>query len=73
MPTYDYECSDCGRRVTRIRPITERDDLETCSHCGQDWDSWSGPGQLVRVPSAPSFSIKGFNAANGYAKARQES
>ena len=71
MPTYDYVCDDCGYRTSRIRLIAERDDFEVCPSCGP-WanhpDNQVGPGYLIRVPSAPSFSIKGFNAANGYAR-----
>lgn len=70
MPFYDYECDDCGRRETRYRSIAERDDWGVCPSCGmwvQHPDAAVGPGYMRRVPSAPAFTVKGFNAANGYA------
>lgn len=66
MPLYEYECTDCGTRVVRIRSIAERDETETCESCNRS-DAY-GPGLLMRVPSAPAFTIDGYNAANGYAK-----
>lgn len=71
MPLYEYECEDCGHRVSRLRSIAERDDWEVCPSCGP-WsnhpDAQTGPGFLKRLQSAPSFTVKGFNASNGYAR-----
>jgi putative FmdB family regulatory protein len=33
MPTYDYECADCGP-FTEIRPIAEYDRPQPCPDCG---------------------------------------
>lgn len=50
MPTYTFQCQDCGRTMTLLRPIAERDDPGVNCTCG---------GTIVRVPDAPDFSVKG--------------
>lgn len=60
MPFYDYKCPACDRTaevfLVRIRPD---DPLLRCANCDH---------VMERQPSAPAFAVKGFNAANGYAK-----
>jgi putative FmdB family regulatory protein len=34
MPTYDYECPDCGP-FTEVRPMAEFDQPQPCPDCGQ--------------------------------------
>jgi putative FmdB family regulatory protein len=34
MPTYDYECEDCGP-FTEVRPMAEYDRPQPCPDCGQ--------------------------------------
>jgi putative FmdB family regulatory protein len=35
MPTYDYECEDCGP-FTEVRPMVEYDRPQPCPDCGQE-------------------------------------
>ncbi len=35
MPTYDYECEDCGP-FTEVRPMAEYDRPQPCPDCGQE-------------------------------------
>ncbi len=59
MPTYDFRCRDC-RQVFEEKVSVETD-LLPCPR--QECQ-----GVADRLPSAPGFSVKGFNAKNGYAK-----
>ncbi|MGD0103856.1 MAG: zinc ribbon domain-containing protein [Rhodopila sp.] len=34
MPTYDYECTDCGP-FTEVRPLAEFDQPQPCPDCTQ--------------------------------------
>lgn len=56
MPMFNYHCLSCG--VTCERLVTNlRIDEQKCHQCGHF---------LKRLVSAPAFSVKGFNAKNGY-------
>lgn len=44
MPTYTYKCKQCGKQVTLVRPIVERDEPQVNCLCG---------GKIERVPDAP--------------------
>lgn len=35
MPTYQYECEDCGP-FSEVRPMSEYDRPQPCPDCGQD-------------------------------------
>jgi putative FmdB family regulatory protein len=35
MPTYDYECEDCGP-FAEVRPMAEYDRPQPCPDCGQE-------------------------------------
>lgn len=50
MPTYEYQCGDCGYQFEQVQKITE-DSLVTCPTCGKD--------SLRRLMSAPAFHLKG--------------
>lgn len=52
MPTYDYQCRQCGRITEVIHAMTD-DGPTTCEHCG---------GQLRRVlyPAGIIFKGSGF-------------
>jgi putative FmdB family regulatory protein len=50
MPTYEYQCSDCGYRFEQLQKITE-DALVRCPSCGKDG--------LKRLLSASAFHLKG--------------
>lgn len=60
MPTYSYACNVCGHHFDRVVRVADRDEPAACPECRTV--------PATRLSSAPSFSIKGFNAANGYAR-----
>ena len=69
MPCYDYECPVCGNRLTLTVAHAVADEQMCCSLPPADATYWAiCRGQLRRQPSAPNFSVKGFNARNGYSK-----
>ncbi len=49
MPTYEYECSGCGRTFEVRQRISEAP-LDRCPHCG---------GKVRRVLAAAPFILKG--------------
>lgn len=57
MPRHDYKCPNCGLTVEFNLPlgVTLTADCPTCKV------------EMVKQWAAPSFTIKGFNAKNGYA------
>jgi putative FmdB family regulatory protein len=56
MPTYEYECTSCGRHIEVFQRITE-EPLRTCEACG---------GQLRKVfhPAGIVFKGSGFYATD---------
>ena len=61
MPLYEYACEDCGRKITLLRRLNERDEPVKCEldKCG---------GNAKKVVSIPSFHLKGGGwASTGYA------
>jgi putative FmdB family regulatory protein len=58
MPIYEYVCPRCGAQPVE-RLISRAEDADTQRHypCGQ---------LMVRRPSSPAFSVKGWNEKNGY-------
>jgi predicted nucleic acid-binding Zn ribbon protein len=60
LKTYEYLCTneECCNRVTRI--VRDEDkDQQSCYFCN---------AVVERLPAAPAFTVKGFNAANRYSK-----
>lgn len=59
MPAYDFKCPTCGTlREHVFASLAERDHTAViCRDCCMP---------MVRQPAAPSFSIHGFTAKNGY-------
>lgn len=49
MPLYEYECTQCHRRVEKIQSFSA-DPLVTCGSCG---------GPLEKLISAPAIQFKG--------------
>jgi putative FmdB family regulatory protein len=49
MPTYEYECQSCHRRIEAVQKFTDAA-LTVCEHCG---------GELRKVFSAPGIAFKG--------------
>ena len=62
MPMYDYQCP-CGHKFEENKMIDRRDEPVICHKCG---------GQAYRMPAAPAFKVKGFNAENGYSHPYQD-
>ncbi len=64
MPTYSYRCPECMYTCTQHRVMRDRDMQTRCMQCAfSDIVSW-----CERVPTSAAFTVKGFNAQNGYAK-----
>ena len=63
MPVWNYQCSRCGDTIElKYRNLEQADeDTVRCQKCF---------GQMERQPSAPSFTIKGYAASNGYSEAK---
>jgi putative FmdB family regulatory protein len=60
MPRFDFTCRHCGATEERIVP-TRHEPTATCEACG---------GVMDKQPAAPNFTVRGFNAKNGYAGAK---
>jgi len=57
MPTYEYKCKQCGRRLEKFQNMSD-EPLKTCPHCG---------GELFRVLHTGSgiiFKGSGFYATD---------
>ncbi len=50
MPTYDYNCNDCGHRFEAVQKISD-EPLTVCPNCGKP--------ALRKIISATSFVLKG--------------
>lgn len=50
MPTYEYECENCGNRITMIRSISEKETEYDCPECGTT---------LTRIWNTPGIVFKG--------------
>lgn len=59
MPTYHYECSDCGHRFDKIRPMDERK-TANCPSCRY------GVGEQKITP------VNGWMAGDSWAKQHEE-
>lgn len=46
MPTYEYECGDCGHRLEKFQPITARP-IRKCPECGGKLRRLIGAGAAV--------------------------
>lgn len=46
MPTYEYECSDCGHRFERLQGMTETP-VKTCPQCGKTVRRIIGSGPAI--------------------------
>jgi len=62
MPLFDFKCRACGYEAKDVllnKRSQQPPNAPTCPNCKRI-------GTMERMLSAASFSIKGFNAANGY-------
>lgn len=53
MPTYEYECRDCGHRLERFQPMTAAP-LRKCPECGGRLKRLIGTGAAVVVKGSGS-------------------
>ena len=65
MPRYDFKCLSCGNVredvwVSNFRDASGTFNATLLAPCE------CGVSQWERLPSAPNFSVGGFNAKNGY-------
>jgi putative FmdB family regulatory protein len=60
MPLYSYKCDTCNHEMD-LMTLSARRGLSPGSVCPQ-----CHVGELVKVPAASNFVVKGFSAKNGY-------
>jgi len=58
MPTYEYECDDCGHHFERFQPITSNP-VRTCPECGK-----RKVRRLIGTGGALIFKGAGFYATD---------
>lgn len=60
MPRFDFKCPACGTVSANVyRSTADARVPPICVNCD---------AVMEKLPSAPSFTIKGFSAKNGYSK-----
>ena len=57
MPTYEYECNQCGERFEKFQNITA-EPIKTCPECGGD------VRRLIGAGAAIIFKGSGFHATD---------
>ena len=57
MPTYEYECQECGRRFERFQNMKDKP-LQTCPECG------GAVNRLLGAGAAVIFKGSGFHATD---------
>ena len=66
MPIYEYECQKCGERIEVMQRMSE-DPLEECSKKPTKGKKKACGGELKKLISSTSFSLKGGGwAKDGY-------
>jgi len=55
MPTYDYQCDDCGRRFEQFQKMSAPP-AKTCPECGGKVNRLIGAGAAVIVKGSGSHS-----------------
>lgn len=67
MPRFDYQCPKCGNIVEMSAPHWAGVEcLPCCMMPGCFVEK--APTTMEKLPAAPNFTIKGFNAGNRYSK-----
>lgn len=67
MTRYEYRCDKCGDIKIAKLEQSERNTLN-----GLLCESEECKGRYQRVISAVNFTVKGFNAKNGYSKSKDK-
>jgi putative FmdB family regulatory protein len=62
VPIYIYACPECHIQVEKIVPNAKRA-VVFCPMCYRGKEETI---EMERLPTAPSFTIKGYAAKNGY-------
>lgn len=57
MPTYDYKCEVCGKKIEIMCKISQRDYTIECFNTGCE-------GQMKRVVSAPAVHYDGLKSGD---------
>lgn len=63
MPRFDFACLECGHKMIDVQLKLHSTEVPRCLNCGSP--------KTFKLPSAPTFSVKGFNAANGYSEEKK--
>ena len=53
MPTYEYECPECGNKQEVIRPFSEAMSVQLCSNCGKPTK------RMISLPHRAVVSVGG--------------
>jgi len=53
MPTYEYECQECGQRFERFQSMSDKP-LERCPHCAGEVRRLIGAGSAVLFKGSAS-------------------
>jgi len=66
MPTYDYECGECGRRFEKFQKMSDAP-LRTCPECGGRVRRLlgTGAGVIVKGSRGGSATASGFQPSCG--------
>jgi putative FmdB family regulatory protein len=60
MPRFDFKCPACGTLMSNVyRGTSDTQRPQVCINCD---------ALMEKLPSAPNFTVTGFNAKNGYSK-----
>jgi len=59
MPTYDYECKECGKVFEVFRRLSELDEAVSCPNCGSE-----KPLRVFSIPHIEGETVAG----SGYGK-----
>jgi len=59
MPKWDFRCDTCDKTIELVFLTFRDSEKAKCPECG---------GTVARQPSAPNFSVSGYNSRNGYSR-----
>lgn len=59
MPRFDFKCPQCGEEEHDVWVSFADPQPVLCLNCEH---------KMRKLPAAPNFTVKGYNASNGYTK-----
>lgn len=67
MPIFTFECEACSAQVDRLfRSLEEAETTEV--YCeNENCGNYDG-SPMMKLPSAPNFTVRGYSSKNGYAQ-----